>query len=145
MRRDLPVAPGLVIPENELSHTAVRASGPGGQNVNKVSSKVELRFGFQTSSVLSDAVKARLRVLALGRLDAEGRIVVTSQVSRSQAHNLEDARGKLASLVERALRAPKRRRKTRPSLSAKRARLDDKRRQSDKKRARRGPGARAED
>jgi ribosome-associated protein len=130
---DLEVRPGLVIPERELSWVAVRASGPGGQNVNKVSSKVELRFDFEASAALGAAVKARLRKLAEHRLDAEGRILIVSQVTRNQPQNLADARARLAALIAQALVVPKRRRATRPSLSAKRARLSDKRAQAQKK------------
>jgi ribosome-associated protein len=129
-----------LVPERELSWAAVRASGPGGQNVNKVSSKVELRYDFESSVALSPGVKARLRKLAVHRLDAEGRILIVSQVTRNQPQNLADARARLAALIAQALVVPKRRRATRPSLSAKRARLNDKRVQSQKKqnRARRG-------
>ena len=130
---DLEVRPGLVVPERELSWAAVRASGPGGQNVNKVSSKVELRFDFETSAALGPQVKARLRRLAQHRLDAEGRILIVSQVTRNQPQNLSDARARLAALIAQALVVPKRRRATRPSLSAKRARLSDKRANSQKK------------
>jgi ribosome-associated protein len=128
--RDLVVASGVVIPGDELSRTAVRASGPGGQNVNKVASKVELRFAFVASRALSNAAKRRLQVIAAGRLDAEGRIVVTSQVSRNQAHNLEDARQKLARLVARSLVAPKRRIETKPTAASRKRRLAEKRRQA---------------
>jgi ribosome-associated protein len=130
---DLEVRPGLVVPERELSWAAVRASGPGGQNVNKVSSKVELRFDFEASVALGPQVKARLRKLAEHRLDAEGRILIVSQVTRNQPQNLADARARLAALIAQALVIPKRRRATRPSLSSKRARLSDKRAQSQKK------------
>lgn len=126
----------LTIPARELEWTAVRASGPGGQNVNKVSSKVELRFDFEESESLSRAVKARLRALAQHRLDAEGRILITSQVTRNQPQNLEDARGRLAELIAKALVAPKKRRPTRPSKAAKRARTTNKRLQSKKKQSR---------
>src|SRR5215213_10051473 len=105
---NLVVQPGIVVPERELAWTAVRASGPGGQNVNKVSSKVELRFDFETSSALPPAAKARLRALAEHRLDAEGRILITSQVTRNQPQNLTDARQRLAELIAKALVAPKR-------------------------------------
>lgn len=126
----------LTIPARELEWTAVRASGPGGQNVNKVSSKVELRFDFEESESLSPAVKARLRALAQHRLDAEGRILITSQVTRNQPQNLQDARLRLAELIAKAMVAPKRRRPTRPSKAAKRARIADKRLQSKKKQSR---------
>jgi ribosome-associated protein len=133
---NLVVHPGIVVPERELAWTAVRASGPGGQNVNKVSSKVELRFDFEASSALPASVKARLRALAEHRLDAEGRILITSQVTRNQPQNLTNARQRLAELIAKALVVPKRRRPTRPSRAAKRARLNDKRVQSKKKQSR---------
>jgi ribosome-associated protein len=126
----------ITIPERELEWTAVRASGPGGQNVNKVSSKVELRFDFEQSEALSDAVKARLRALAQHRLDSEGRILITSQVTRNQPQNLADARNRLAELIAKAMVTPKRRKATRPSRAAKRARVNDKRVHSKKKQSR---------
>lgn len=115
---------------------AVRSSGPGGQNVNKVSSKVELRFDFEASEALTQSVKARLRALAKHRLDAEDRILIVSQVTRNQPKNLEDARQRLAELIQRALVVPKPRRPTKPSRAAKRARLNDKRAVSAKKQSR---------
>jgi len=130
------VRPGLVIPEGELSVRAVRASGPGGQNVNRVSTKVELSFDLPGSSVLEPSVKTRLRRLASSRLNAEGALVITSQATRSQAQNLADAREKLAALVRAALVVPKRRRATKPTKASKERRLEQKRRQSDKKRGR---------
>jgi len=126
----------LTIPERELEWTAVRASGPGGQNVNKVSTKVELRFDFEASASLSDSVKVRLRGLAQHRLDADGRILITSQVTRTQPQNLADARQRLAELIAKAMVMPKRRRPTRPSRAAKRARVNDKRVHSKKKQSR---------
>ena len=123
----------LVIPERELVWAAVRSSGPGGQNVNKVSSKVELRFDFEASSVLSSSVKTRLRALAVNRLDADGRILIVSQVTRNQPQNLEDARQRLAGMIAQALVVPKKRRPTRPSKAAKRRRVENKRVQSQKK------------
>ena len=115
---------------------AVRASGPGGQNVNKVSSKVELRFDFEASAALAASVKTRLRALAQHRLDGDGRILIVSQVTRNQPQNLADARQRLAELIAQALVVPKRRRKTKPSRAAKRARLQDKRANSQKKQGR---------
>ncbi|MEO0324556.1 MAG: alternative ribosome rescue aminoacyl-tRNA hydrolase ArfB [Myxococcota bacterium] len=135
---DLAVTSRLVIPASDLSWTAVRSSGPGGQNVNKVATKVDLRFDLPGSTVLSAPVKRRLRELAgPSRLDAEGRIALQSDGQRSQSGNLEAARTRLRALVLEALTPPKRRRPTKPSRGAKRRRLDAKRRQSDKKRARR--------
>jgi ribosome-associated protein len=127
----------VTIPGAELSWTSVRASGPGGQNVNKVASKVELRFDVQGSAVLPAPFKARLLALASSRLDAEGRILITSQRTRDRAQNLADARAKLAELVRSASRPPKRRRPTRPTLSSKRVRLEGKRHQAKKKLMRR--------
>ncbi|MEP7050095.1 MAG: alternative ribosome rescue aminoacyl-tRNA hydrolase ArfB [Pseudomonadota bacterium] len=117
----------LTIPEAELRWTAVRASGPGGQNVNKVSSKIDLRFDFEQSGALSDALKVRLRASAGSRLDAEGRIQITSQLTRNQSDNLEDARQKLALILLAASVVPKRRRKTKPSRAKKAARVANKR------------------
>jgi ribosome-associated protein len=133
---DLVIRPGIVVPERELEWAAVRASGPGGQNVNKVSSKVELRFDFETSAALGVSVKARLRTLAQHRLDADGRILIVSQLTRNQPQNLEDARQRLAELIARALVAPKVRRPTKPSRAAKRRRINDKRVNSQKKQGR---------
>lgn len=124
---------GVVVPERELVWAAVRSSGPGGQNVNKVSSKVELRFDFEASDALSASAKARLRALARHRLDGDGRILIVSQVTRNQPKNLLDARERLAELIARALVVPKARRATKPSRAAKRARLNDKRANSAKK------------
>jgi ribosome-associated protein len=133
---DLVVRAGVVVPERELVWAAVRSSGPGGQNVNKVSSKVELRFDFEATDVLTPSVKTRLRALAQHRLDADGCILIVSQVTRTQPQNLADARQRLSDLIALALVVPKVRRATKPSRAAKRARLKNKRAQSDKKQSR---------
>src|ERR1700709_443601 len=113
----------LTIPEAELRWTAVRASGPGGQNVNKVASKIDLRFDFEASDALGEELKARVRVAAAARLDAEGRLHITSQLTRNQPDNLEDARQKLADILRAGLVAPKKRRKTKVSRAKKAARV----------------------
>jgi len=126
----------LVIPEAELRWTAVRSSGPGGQNVNKVASKVDLRFDFEDSSALSDELKARLRTRVAARLDGEGRLQITSQLTRNRADNLEDARNKLAQILRAAQFTPKKRRKTKPSRAKKAARVAEKRVHAAKKQSR---------
>jgi ribosome-associated protein len=131
------VTASLTIPAADLAWSAVRASGPGGQNVNKVASKVELRFDVARTTALDGYAKERLRALAGSRMDALGVLLITSQLTRDQSRNLEDARQKLAELVRLALVRPKTRRATRPSRAAVRARLDDKRHHANKKRQRR--------
>lgn len=135
--RDLPVTHSLKIPAAELSFTAVASGGPGGQNVNKVATKVELRFDVARSRALPERVKQRLLALAGSRVDAEGCLVIVDQETRSQARNLELARQRQAGLVRAALVPPKPRRATRPSGAAKRRRLESKRLQAQKKQARR--------
>jgi ribosome-associated protein len=126
----------VVIPAADLEIEAVRSSGPGGQNVNKVSTKVELRFDLRGTSALAPAVKARLRALAGKRVDGEGRIRVISQRTRDQSRNRQDALDKLAEMIRAALVPPRPRRPTRPTRASKARRLDDKRKQSSKKRLR---------
>ena len=103
MAEPIRIARGILVPESGIEWRAVRSSGPGGQNVNKVASKVELRVRLDAVSGLSAPARARLAVLAAGRLDADGRLLVTSQRTRDQVRNLEDARDKVQKLVERAL------------------------------------------
>jgi len=129
------VRAGVVIPADALSVRAVRASGPGGQNVNKVSSKVELRVDVDRVEGLDAA--ARHRLLAVAPLDADGRLLVTSQRTRDQRSNLDDAREKVRRLVERALVVPRARRKTRPTRGSVERRLSDKKRRTQAKSNRR--------
>jgi ribosome-associated protein len=126
-----------VIPGADLRWVAVRSAGPGGQNVNKVATKVELRFDLPGTRALSAEQKARLRQLARRRLDADGFVVVTSQRTRNRLQNLADARRKLADLVAEALVPPAPRVATRPSRAAVRRRMEDKRRRAERKRGRR--------
>jgi ribosome-associated protein len=135
--QDLLVTSQVVLPAAELSWSAVRSSGPGGQNVNKVASKVELRFALAASTVLSPAVKARLRNLVPNRITQEGDLLLVSQVTRDQPRNLEDARSRLADLVRLALVPPRPRRATRPTRGSIERRISDKRHQSSRKASRR--------
>jgi ribosome-associated protein len=137
MSLPLVITPNITLPGSDLEWSAVRASGPGGQNVNKVSSKVELLFDFEGTVALTDAQRGRLRVLARNMLDHEGRIQIISQKTRDQQKNLEDARAKLAEVVKKCLAVPKPRKVTKPSRAAKKRRVDDKKKAGKKKAARR--------
>ena len=134
---DLVITPHLRLPGRALSWTASRGSGPGGQHVNQVATKVDLRLDLDACVDLRPEIKARLRRLARGRLDADGRVVVVSQASRSQEANLRDARDKLADLVRRATVRPRSRRATRPTRGSVRRRLEGKRQRAETKRGRR--------
>lgn len=124
----LEFAPGLAIHEDELSFRFVRASGPGGQNVNKVSTAVELRFSLAECSSLPPAVRARAARLAGARLNLAGEILIFAERFRTQSANREDAVERLLQLLARAAEAPKPRRKTRPTLGSKTRRLETKKR-----------------
>jgi ribosome-associated protein len=134
--KDLVVNERLTVPGRDLSWSASRASGPGGQNVNKVATKVTLRFDLRGTDSLTRTQKARLRKLAGKRIDAQGALVVNAQAERSQRQNLERARDGLRKLIGKALVPPKRRVATKPSRTAKRKRLENKRRRGDQKRVR---------
>jgi ribosome-associated protein len=135
----LPVAAGVQIPDNELSVSFVRASGPGGQNVNKVATAAQLRFDLAHSGALADSVKARLRMLSGRRLTAAGTILIVARNHRTQEHNRREAEARLADLIRRALVAPRPRKATRPPRAVSERRLEQKARQQRTKRLRGSP------
>ena len=129
----------LSIDDREVDERFVRASGPGGQNVNKVSTAVELRFDIARSS-LPDDMKIRLRTLAGNRVTADGVLVIDSREHRTQAMNREAARARLVALLPQAAGRPRSRRPTRPGKAAKERRLGEKKRRADVKSGRRRSG-----
>ena len=126
----------IALEEGEIGESFIRASGPGGQNVNKVASAVQLRFDARRSSSLPEPVRARLERLAGRRLTQDGVIVITAQRYRSQERNRQDALDRLVALIRRAAEPPRPRRATRPTAAARERRLADKARRSRIKRER---------
>jgi ribosome-associated protein len=136
----LEVRPGLAIPADEIVLDFARAGGPGGQNVNKLETKVVLRWSVEGSRVLSPVHRDRLRAKLAARLTSEGELVLHASSHRERGRNIEEARARLAAIVAGALEVPKARRKTKPTAGSKRRRLEGKRRRADVKRGRRDGG-----
>ena len=126
----LDITPTLSIPDDELVERFIRASGPGGQNVNKVASAVELRFDAAQSPSLPEDLRARLLARRDRRITGEGVVVIAAQRFRTQERNREDARERLAALIQAAMHVPKKRVATKPSRAAKERRLGAKRERS---------------
>lgn len=117
-----------MIPESAMTIRAVRSSGPGGQNVNKVSSKVELRVDLAAIVGMDAQARTRLFTICKNDLDAEGKLLVVSQLTRDQRRNIDDAREKVRALVARAIERPVPRRKTKPSRASQNRRIEEKKR-----------------
>jgi ribosome-associated protein len=132
----LQVTAEISIDESEIEERFIRSSGPGGQNVNKVATAVQLRFDAWHSPALDDPMRHRLRALAGTRLTAHGVLVIEARRHRTQAQNRDDARERLVALLREAARTPRRRRATRPTRSSQEQRVDSKKRHARTKLAR---------
>jgi ribosome-associated protein len=133
----IPVTAHISIDEREIEENFVRASGPGGQNVNKLSTAVQLRFNARHSPSLASDVRARLERLAGSRLTNDGVVVITAQRHRTQARNRQDALGRLIAMIRQAAVAPVKRRPTRPTRASRERRIEGKKRRAGIKQLRR--------
>jgi ribosome-associated protein len=134
------IAPGLEVPDAELEFNYIRSPGPGGQNVNKVASAVQLRFNAGASTLLDEYARTRFATLAGRRLTRDGWLVLTAHRHRTQEANRRDALERLAELIAAARARPKPRRATKPSRGARERRLEGKRQRTEVKHLRRKPG-----
>jgi ribosome-associated protein len=135
------ISPDLIIPDMELRFTFLHASGPGGQNANKIESAVQLRFNVVASPSLSSSVKERLLKLAGSRVTQIGELIIEAKRYRSQDKNRDEAKQRLVKLIQKALFQPKERHATRPSFSSRLQRLDAKKRHGMIKRSRQIPSS----
>jgi ribosome-associated protein len=136
----LQISPTITIPDDELVERFVRSSGPGGQNVNKLSTAVELRFDARSSPSLPDEVRERLLARRDRRITLDGVVVISAQRFRTQDRNREDARARLVDLLQKALEVPKPRMASKPTRASKERRLTSKRERANVKRTRTGRG-----
>ena len=140
MSENLPIRPGLVLEAGELHLSFSRSSGPGGQNVNKLNTRVELRFNVAASPSLTETQKKTILARLASRITSDGDIVLFSEKTRYRGRNIEDARQRLCDLLATALVQKKRRIPTRIPAAVKKSRIEDKRRHGEKKQLRRPPG-----
>ena len=136
----LEISPRIRIPAAEITLSYARAGGPGGQHVNKTSSKVLLRWNLRTSEALGEVDRAWLEQRLASRLTESGDLLLSGETHREQSRNVEVVLARLVSVLQEALLRPKKRKKTRPSRGAKQRRLNEKKRRGDVKRQRRRPG-----